>query len=539
MPVFFKIKIIPLILLLSLFFAVILNYPLLQHLHSILTTLEHVQIGFVISIPFVLIAALNFLFTIFSFRFILKIFFSLLLLSGSVVSYSALKYKVIFDQVMIQNILETNQQEASSYINSSIILWFLFTGFLPTLFLLFAKVEYPSKWYKGVLYRFISMSASLFVLAGISAIYYKDYASVGRNNPTLNKEIIPANYVYSGLRYIQSTYFTNVKPFKILGEDAIRKTRGKKPVLMFLVVGETARSQNFSVNGYKRNTNIFTDKQGGIVSFKNFYSCGTATAVSVPCMFSNLERANFNKKEAANRENVLDIIQKTGISVLWLENDGGCKGVCKRIPTIEIKPSDDHKLCNDKTCYDEVMLKYIDKNITENHGDKLIAFHMTGSHGPTYYQRYPVEHRYFQPDCRRSDIENCTKEQLINTYDNTIRYTDYVLSKLIEKLKNYSDKYDPVLIYISDHGESLGENGLYLHGTPYKFAPEEQTRVPFLIWMSSGFISEKEIDMNCLIKKAKNNSYSHDNLFSSLLGLWDIKTNIYNSENDIFYSCRN
>lgn len=134
MPVFFKIKIIPLILLLSLFFALILNYPLLQHLHSILTTLEHVQIGFVISIPFVLIAALNFLFTIFSFRFILKIFFSLLLLSGSVVSYSALKYKVIFDQVMIQNILETNQQEASSYINSSIILWFLFTGFLPTLF---------------------------------------------------------------------------------------------------------------------------------------------------------------------------------------------------------------------------------------------------------------------------------------------------------------------------------------------------------------------------------------------------------------------
>ncbi|EPB6698181.1 phosphoethanolamine transferase [Escherichia coli] len=279
------------------------------------------------------------------------------------------------------------------------------------------------------------MSASLFVLAGISAIYYKDYASVGRNNPTLNKGIIPANYVYSGLRYIQSTYFTNVKPFKILGEDAIRKTRGKKTVLMFLVVGETARSQNFSVNGYKRNTNIFTDKQGGIVSFKNFYSCGTATAVSVPCMFSNLERVNFNKKEAANRENVLDIIQKTGTSVLWLENDGGCKGVCKRIPTIEIKPSDDHKLCNDKTCYDEVMLKYIDKNITENHDDKLIAFHMIGSHGPTYYQRYPVEHRYFQPDCRRSDIENCTKEQLINTYDNTIRYTDYVLSNLIEKLK--------------------------------------------------------------------------------------------------------
>ncbi|ELO4999954.1 sulfatase-like hydrolase/transferase [Escherichia coli] len=207
-------------------------------------------------------------------------------------------------------------------------------------------------------------------------------------------------------------------------------------------------------------------------------------------MFSDMTRGDFSRKAAVSTENVLDILHRTGISVLWKENDGGCKGVCNRLPVVSMNAVGNKKLCNGRTCYDGVLLDNVDENITPLTGnDKMIVFHMIGSHGPTYFERYSEEHRFFVPDCPRSDIENCTNEELVNTYDNTIRYTDYVLSEMIKKLKEYSDKYRTVLLYVSDHGESLGEYGVYLHGTPYKMAPDQQTQVPLLLWMSPEFIS--------------------------------------------------
>ncbi|WMY76306.1 phosphoethanolamine--lipid A transferase [Buttiauxella selenatireducens] len=538
MPVLFRIKLIPLVLLLAVVFAFLLNWPVLLHFYDILTHLEHVKIGFVISIPFVLVAALNFVFLPFSIRYLLKPFFALLLVTGSMVSYSTLKYKVMFDQSMIQNILETNPQEAHSYLNGSIILWVLLTGVLPAILLFLIEIEYPAKWYKGIVYRLLSMVASLLLIGGVAALYYQDYASVGRNNSTLNKEIIPANYAYGTVRYLKDTYFTTKEPFQTLGDDAKRVAHKEKPTLMFLVIGETARSQNFSMNGYARDTNAFTSQTGEVISFKNVHSCGTATAISVPCMFSNMNRTDYDARKASNSENFLDVVQKTGVSLLWKDNDGGCKGVCKRIPTIEIKPTDNAKLCDGDTCYDEVMLEHLDEEVAKMAGDKLIAFHMIGSHGPTYYQRYPAEDRHFMPECARSDIENCTQEQLVNTYDNTIRHTDRVLAQMVEKLKKYSDQYNTVLLYVSDHGESLGESGLYLHGTPYKLAPDQQTHIPMQVWMSPGFISDKHINMACLKNNAVKNDYSHDNLFSSVLGLWDITSSVYNPDLDLFRECR-
>ncbi|MDI0347832.1 phosphoethanolamine transferase domain-containing protein [Raoultella ornithinolytica] len=149
MPVLFRVKVIPLVLLLAMIFAFLLNWPILLHFYEILSHLEHVKIGFVISIPFVLVAALNVVFMPFSVRFLLKPFFALLFITGSLVSYSTLKYKVMFDQTMIQNIIETNPQEAHSYLNGSIIIWFVFTGILPAILLFSIKIQYPEKWYKG------------------------------------------------------------------------------------------------------------------------------------------------------------------------------------------------------------------------------------------------------------------------------------------------------------------------------------------------------------------------------------------------------
>lgn len=539
MPALFRLKVVPLIFILALYFACFLNWPVLLHFCSILASLSGVKIGFVMSIPVVLVCALNVVFIPFSFRFILKPFFTFLLISGALVSYSMLKYKVVFDTVMIQNITETSTYEALSYFNTSSVLWVVSAGVLPAILLCLVRVEYPDNLFRGIFSRMISMLTSVLVILLVAVFYYQDYASVGRNNTSLNREIVPANYIYSTFRYIADTYFTHVPVFRQVATDAIREKRDDKPVLMFLVVGETARKQNFSLNGYPRETNVYTQKESGFISFSHVASCGTSTAVSVPCMFSDMPRAAFDGKIAASSENVLDILHRTGVSILWKENDGGCKGVCKRIPTITVDATENKHLCNGRTCYDEVLLDNLDNEISQMTGnDKMVIFHMIGSHGPTYFERYPEEHRHFVPDCPRSDIENCTNEELINTYDNTVRYTDYVLSLMAKKLNKYNDTYRTVLLYVSDHGESLGEYGLYLHGTPYKLAPEQQTQVPLLLWMSPDFISSEKINVSCLSDNARNRHYSHDYLFSSLLGIWNIRTEMYNKERDILAECR-
>jgi lipid A ethanolaminephosphotransferase len=184
------------------------------------------------------------------------------------------------------------------------------------------------------------------------------------------------------------------------------------------------------------------------------------------------------------------------------------------------------------------MLEDFEKDTQDLKQDSIIFYHISGSHGPTYFERYPKEHKKFTPDCARADIENCTKEEVVNTYDNTILYTDFFISQAIQKLETLTEKYNVALMYISDHGESLGENGVYLHGMPYSLAPKEQTHVPMIVWMSDGFAEQKGISQTCLRKAGKEQSFSHDNLFDSLLGLMDVQTTEYRKNQDIFAPCR-
>lgn len=525
-------------LLLVLFFALVLNWPIFLHFYTVLSALTHVKAGFAISIPLVLIAALNAVFIPFTFRFVLKPFFTVLILTGSIVSYAMLKYGVIFDAGMIQNIVETNSGEAGAYLNGSVALWFLLTGLLPVLVLWSLRIRYPARWYQGLAWRAGALAISLLFIGGVASLYYQDYASVGRNNKSLAKEIVPANYVHGLYKYGRDVLFATPIPYQHLGTDARVVARGGKPTLMFLVVGETARSQNYSLNGYGKATNSFTAKEQGVVSFRDVRSCGTATAVSVPCMFSNLTRRGYDDQLASSRDGLLDVLQHAGVSVLWKENDGGCKGVCRNVPTIEILPKSYPALCQGESCYDEVLLEGLDQQIAGMKGNKLVAFHLMGSHGPTYFRRYPASERVFMPDCPRSDIENCSNEELVNTYDNTIRYTDKVVGLLIDKLKSLESQYDVGLVYLSDHGESLGAMGLYLHGTPYKFAPDDQTRVPLLTWFSPQLQADRQLDMGCLAAEASSQRFSHDNLFHSMLGIMDVQTSVYDNKLDLFKPCR-
>lgn len=517
-----------LITIVSLYFAVVFNYPINEQIYK-LSQREGI---FLFLTPALLTCAFILIFSMIAFPYLFKGVVVILTLTSAMAFYAALQYNTMFDYSMIENVFESNVDEASSYLSSASIGYFILFGVLPSLFLLKVKVVRNASWSKELFHRAALMSVAIVGLLLISVFYFKDYVSIGRNNSYLNKMINPAD-AFNTVKYIDHEYLTTPLEYITIGADAeVIPAKNGKPTLMVVLVGETARAQNSAYDGYGRETNPYT-KDLGLIAFQNVSSCGTATAHSLPCMFSNMLRTNYNRDRANSQDDVLDVMVHAGVKSVWIDNDGGDKAVAKNIEKEMIADNADDKLCNGSSCYDEVLLQGLDKRIQHTTGDQLYALHMIGSHGPTYWQRYPENMEVFSPACNRSDIENCSDEEIINVYDNTLVYTDYVIAKTIEKLKTYSDKYNVVMLYISDHGESLGENGLYLHGAPYMIAPKEQTHVPFYIWMSDDYANQKGIDKASVISKAATGDYSHDNLFHTLLGLYGVKTTAKDNRLDI------
>lgn len=468
---------------------------------------------------------------------------AILLILSTVFNYYSYHYHIYMDRDMIINIFETNTLEAYDLISIKLFMWLFIGAIIPFILLTRIRVNH-TKWWKLGLQRIALIVVSIAVIGTTASVYYKDYASFFRNNRQIVKLIMPSSYISSYVSYARKNYAQNM-PFTTIGDDAVLikpVTKDQKKTLFVMVVGETARRHNFSLNGYGQETNPLLSKQNGLVSFQRMRSCGTATAVSVPCMFSYLTHDNFDKITAENQENVLDVAQKSGYKVLWCENDHGCKGVCERIPTEVIEDTIGEGENSGSFSYDELLLKDLDKYVDankDNDENLMIVLHMNGSHGPTYYQRYPDAFKRFLPSCETSKIETCSQEMLVNTYDNTILYTDYVLNETIELLKQYSDDYEVAMLYVSDHGESLGESGFYLHGTPYAIAPKEQTEIPLIFWGEEQFINNHQIDPICLRDKAQHDDYSHDNIFHTLLGMLQVQTAIYEPNLNIFKECQN
>lgn len=461
----------------------------------------------------------------------------LLILISSAFNYFSFRYKIFMDRDMLTNIIETNSTEIVDLLSIQMLGWMMITGIIPIWFLTRMKIT-PLGFMKSSFQRILLISLSLIILAGIAFGFYKDFASFVRNNREVVKLIMPSSFIASSISYAKQNYTQNM-PYQTVGEDAtfIPKKGGKKQ-LMVIVVGETARSQNFSLNGYEKETNPLLKQQENLLSFKDIQSCGTATAISVPCMFSRLTRAEFDKKVAEKQDNALDIIQRAGYKVLWRENDNGCKGVCARVTTEEVREYSQEKPMMNGLYFDEELLIGLEDYIEEQTSDNLvIVLHMNGSHGPTYYQRYPDAFKKFTPSCDTNRIETCDTEHLVNTYDNTILYTDFVLNSTIELLKQYDAEYDTSMLYISDHGESLGEKNMYLHGAPYMIAPVEQTSVPMIFWANPSFYQTQNIQFDGMQKVADQDTYSHDNIFHTLLGLSSVNTLSYDAKLNIFKDC--
>ncbi len=328
-----------------------------------------------------------------------------------------------------------------------------------------------------------------------------------------------------------------------LGTDAAKGVlwKGqKRRTVTVIVLGETARASNFSLNGYSRVTTPELAQVPGLLNFSNMESCGTATAVSIPCMFSALGRRHYSQDKAQAQEGLLDVLRHAGLDVTWRDNNSGCKGVCDRVKHEDVsRPVKGDPLCNDEECFDEILLRGLKERIHDASGDLVLVLHQKGSHGPAYSKRYPAKFKKFGPVCDTNELAQCSQAAIVAGYDNTILYTDHVLKGAIDILAQGSrdDNVDTALVYVSDHGESLGEHNLYLHGAPYIISPREQRHVPFMVWLSDGFRVRFKLDQQCLTASAER-KLDHDYLFHSTLGLLNISTAIYNPRLDLFSACR-
>ncbi|MCD9502948.1 phosphoethanolamine transferase EptA [Photobacterium phosphoreum] len=524
------------ILLVAVFFAAIQNIALWKHLSELFAENTTNNGIFIATIPLFIIAALNIIFNLLLWPWLQRPLVAILIFISSLVTYAMYSYGVYFDYGMIVNVFETNPAEAGSYFSIAGMVWIVAIAIIPITLLWRIKVVYRSV-VRELIARSVSILISVLVIVVIAAGYYKDYASLVRNHSEIKALINPTNYISASFRYAKYQLIEANMPFTKLGIDAKDVHKGDKYNVVVMVVGEASRSMNYSLNGYDRDTNPELAKRN-VISFLNVKSCGTATAVSLPCMFSVMTKANYDAITARHQDTAVDILQRAGIDVSWKDNDSGCKGVCDRVKHIVINADVDPKLCHDGTCYDAVLLKNLQAQIDDAKQDTFIVLHIIGSHGPTYNDRYPAKFKVFKPTCNTSNLQECSRDQVTNTYDNTILYTDHILSSVIDMLKSDDHKANTAMIYMADHGESLGEDGVYLHGLPYSIAPKEQTTVPLILWLSPAYQHSQHINRQCLQREAVAGGYSQDNLFHSLLGMMDVKTKVYDPKLDIFAQCR-
>ena len=529
-------------LILALYFATILNYALYAKTLQLHPFQGETGDYFIFTIPLFIYCGCLLIFTLLAQPIVHKIIVPALLLISAAVSYSAIFLDVYFNRDMLTNVLITTASESAKLITPSFIAWFTAFGILPTALYLRTQIQYRSLW-REILQRLATAAAAIAGIGIIAAFFYQDYASFGRNNPTIKDLIIPSNFIGAGISQYKH-YRRSQIPYQVLDPKIRQRKPDNHTHVIVLIVGEATRAANWGLNGYARQTTPKLAARGdSIFNFNNVTSCNTFTAGSLPCMFSPTPRADFDPIRAAKQDTLLDVLQRAGIQITWIDNDTGCKGVCSNIPFINVTEQNNPQYCKNGECRDEAMLPELDKALAQaaaSQKDSLIIVHTIGSHDPTYSERYTPAQRLFTPTCDTNEINRCTQQELINTYDNTVVSVDGFIDAVISRVEQHQN-WESAVLYVSDHGESLGEKGVYLHSTPYAIAPKEQTHVPMIMWFSPLWHKNEGMDAACLRRNAQTQAYSHDNFYSTVFGTLDMDSTTsqtYRPELDILASCR-
>lgn len=521
---------IRLIAFVALFFVLFDNVAFFQNVAGVYPLSGFKNIAFTLSLAVILFAFTVLLFTLLSSKYTTKPFLITAVIVSSFTNYFMNTYHVVIDDSMIRNAMQTDMHESMDLFTIKQLLYILFLGILPSVLIYKTKIEYGTLKSEMML-KAKAILLSLLLIVIVLFSFNKFYTSFFREHKPLRYYTNPTYWIYSIGNYAGKTLNSEPVCLDKIGEDCKTTEKEDEPKeLIILVVGEAARADRFSLNGYEKETNPLLKKED-VINFSNMYSCGTSTADSVPCMFSVFGRANYSYKKGVKTENILDVLMHNdGIEILWRDNNSDSKGVALRVPYEDYKSPANNTIC-DEECRDEGMLIGLDKYIeTHKNKDILIVLHQMGNHGPAYYKRYPKEFEKFTPTCKTNQLEKCTQEEIGNAYDNAILYTDYFLSKVVNFLKPYSKTHETAMIYMSDHGESLGENGLYLHGMPYFMAPDTQTHIGAMMWF--GDEMKKDID-TAKLKSYSDKTFSHDNLFHTIIGLFEVETKIYDKNMDM------
>ena len=444
-----------------------------------------------------------------------KFLIILITLCNAIALYFMLSYQVILDKDMMGNVFNTNTQESMSNLSFSLFIYVLFLGVLPCLLLFKLTIRKTKK------LKLFAISLALFVTTLLWLFYFSSsWLWFDQHGKQLGGKVLPWSYIINASRYQSMQRAKNTKQ-TLLPQGAFNNSEKQ---LIVLVIGETARAHNFIQYGYDRDTTPYLIKEGAIPLI-NTTACATYTTASLRCILSHLDTSS---EFATNYEPLPSYLKRHGVDVIWRTNNWG-------EPKVDVnsyqRSTDLRASCTGLNCeFDGVLLTGLEERITQSNANKIfVVLHLKGSHGPEYFDQYPKEYEHFKPVCESVELKNCTEQELINAYDNSILYTDFLLSQTIDLIKQTD--IPSTMLYISDHGESLGENGLYLHGTPYSIAPKFQTEIPFFVWISKSFLKQKNMTN---FRQYQKNQHSQLNIFHSVVGAFGLESPVYQETLDIF-----
>ncbi|MFN3965142.1 MAG: phosphoethanolamine transferase [Silanimonas lenta] len=459
----------------------------------------------------------------------------LLLLVTAAAAFYMQRYHVYIDTDMVVNVLATERKEAGELITPGLLLALLLHGLVPSLLVWWWKPA-PRPLRRGFVAHALGIALALGVAAAAIGFNFQSMASLMRNEKALRHLVTPGNWMVALAKALHQGGTGPAVRAPIAPDARRERPEGTRPRVLLLVVGETVRAANWGLNGYARQTTPRLAALEGI-NYPEVEACGTNTEVSVPCLFSEQGLRHYDRNLVKGSESLLHLLHRLGIEILWRDNQTGCKGVCDGLPFESFLHADLPEYCDGSRCLDGVLLHGLQSRIEAMEGDAVVVLHMLGNHGPAYHARYPEAFRRFTPACERNELGECSREEITNAYDNAILYTDAVLADAVALLETLSTTRDTALLYVSDHGESLGEAGLYLHGVPRIVAPEAQTRVPLWLWLSPSLREAEGLDLACLRREAAK-PRSHDAVFSTVLDLMHVESAVLDPAQDLLGACR-
>jgi lipid A ethanolaminephosphotransferase len=501
-----NIKLIHFALLMSLVNFLFFHYPFYKFVINNLDFKSWNGAAIVVSLVILMIVANAYFFYIIFFlsRIVGKVLLIVFFTINAIALYFINTYNIIVDESMIGNVLNTKYEESSSFFSFKLVLYIIIFAVLPSIYIIKAKIINAT-----LKQFFITISATLVFMGLMAFANASNWLWIDKNSKTLGGLAMPWNYVVNISLFYKHKAKENEK--EILLPNATIKD--DKKAVMVLVIGESARSQNFSLYGYNKNTNPLLSTVTNLTAFKA-NACATYTTAGVKCI---LEHKNTDDLY----EILPNYLERNNVEVIWRTNNWGEPPVHVKNyqPAATLMPN-----CKAEDCdYDGILLHGLKEQILASKKNKiLIVLHLSTSHGPTYNKKYPPQFEVFKPVCNSVELGNCSQESLINAYDNTIVYTDYILFNLVENLKQLTD-YSSSMIFVSDHGESLGEKNLYMHGMPLSLAPKEQFEIPFLVWRSD---TTKQLKAN--------NTLTQGHVFHSVLNALSIQSEVYNEDLNIF-----